>query len=279
MRAVAERLPERRVWEMDALRGLLILCVLATHLYYTVDAFCINGYYNIDSHAYVNATDPLHFWFDWGADGKIYKAFLTEELRRLWVRAGVDGFFVLSGISCMFSRDMLSRALRVLGAGVFVAAFTKILAIWTGEPNRFIRFGVLFCYAFCQLIYFYFLKNKENKTLLMVALPVFCVGYYLRYVGVPATRFPLFYIFGVPQIGDMSGDWWPVFPMLGWFLVGVVLGRRFYPERRTCIPIPAAERLTRPLQCLGRWSGVIYVSHIVVYTAAFCGIGYLFGLL
>ena len=135
------------------------------------------------------------------------------------------------------------------------------------------------CYAFCQLAYVYIFEKLDSKWLLLSVIPIFAIGYYLRYVGVPATRLPIFYIFGVPQINDQSSDFWPVFPMLGWFLIGVVLGRKFYPEKKTLIPYAFPNKLTRPLQWLGRWSGVIYVSHIVIYTALFCGFGYLFGLL
>jgi len=267
------------VWEIDALRGFLILAVMINHLNLTVHAFCVDGYYNIDSSVWVSMSDPLGVWYTYDADGAIRAADWVLWLQKYCNFPAVDTFFIISGISCIFSRDIFGRALRILGAGVFIAAFTKLLAVWTGDPTRFIRFGVLMCYASCQLIYFYFLKDKSNKTLLLTSLPVFCVGYYLRYRSVPATRLPILYIFGVPQIGDMSSDWWPVFPMLGWFLLGVVLGRKFYAEKKTRIPIPTAEKLTRPLQWLGRQSGVIYVGHIVVYTAVFSGIGYLFGLL
>ena len=74
-----------RVWEIDALRGFLILLVLCNHLNVAVEAFCINGVYsNFDSYAWANATDPLHFWFDWDADGVIYK----EDSKNLHVPGG-----------------------------------------------------------------------------------------------------------------------------------------------------------------------------------------------
>lgn len=270
---------QKRVWEIDAIRGCCILGVLAWHLYFTIDAFCINGYYKIDSYAWVNMTDPLHLWFNWDDDGIIYQAFLTPTFRMVWIYIGVDLFFILSGISCTFSRNNTKRGLKTLGAGVFVAVFTYGLAIWTGDPTRFIRFGVLPCYAFCQLIYAYLLGDKSNETLFFVAAPVLALGYYLRYHGVTATRLPLFYIFGVPQIGDQSSDFWPVFPMLGWFLMGVVIGRKYYGGKKSLFPKTKLKVITRPLQWMGRHSGIIYVSHIVVYTAVFCGVGYLLGIL
>lgn len=269
----------QRVWEIDALRGIMILILLCYHLYYTVWAFCINGYYQIDSYAYVNASDPLHFWYDWGEDGVIYMNFLTAEIREIWRVITIDTFFVVSGISCMFSRNGLKRGLTTLGAGLFVAAFTYGLAYWTGDPTRFIRWGVLMCYASCQLLYHFLLKKKSNETLFVIAAIALAVGYYLRYHGIAATKLPIFYIFGVPQIGDQSSDYWPILPMLGWFLLGVVLGRKYYPEKKTLLPYPVVQKLTRPLQWMGRYSGIIYVSHIVVYTVVFCGVGYLLHLL
>ncbi|MBQ6999509.1 MAG: DUF1624 domain-containing protein [Oscillospiraceae bacterium] len=270
---------KQRVWEIDALRGFLILSVLINHLNITVNAFCINGYYNIDSAMFARISDPLGVWYTYDAEGILRSADWVLNLRESCNFLAVDTFFIISGIVCSFSRNNLNRALRMLGAGAFVAGFTKLLAVWTGDPTRFIRFGVLFCYAFCQLIYVYFLENKSNKILLLAMIPPFVLGYLFRYYNVEPTRLPLLYIFGVPQLGNVSSDWWPIFPMLGWFLMGVVLGRRFYFEKKTRIPCPWVSRLTAPLQWLGRHSGIIYVSHIVIYTAVFCGIGYHFGLL
>lgn len=273
------KITKERVWEIDALRGMLILLVMAGHLYWTVTAFCINGYYNIDSYAWVNATDPLHFWYDWGADGIIYKAFLSDTIFVIWgEECIVNTFFILSGVACVFSRDNFKRALKVLAAGLFMTVFTFVLWQLTGDPSRFIRFGVLMCYASCQLIYIYFFEKRSNKTLLIAVVPIFVIGYFLRYHGL-TIHSPLLYPFGVGEFGDQSSDWWPIFPMLGWLLLGVVIGRKFYGEKKTLWPNDIAMRITRPLQFLGRHSGVIYIGHILIYTAVFCGIGFLFGLL
>lgn len=268
-----------RVWEIDALRGLLILCVLAYHLYFTINAFMINGYYKIDSLKYVAITDPLHFWFVTSDNGTIefsaFPKFAVQYLQPLVV----DTFFVISGIACIFTRNGRKNIIKLFIAALLVAAFTYGLSLWTGDPTRFIRFGVLMCYAFCHLIYEFLLKKRSNEFLFIIASISFAVGYYIRYHGVAAMRFPIFYIFGVPQIGDQSSDFWPIFPMLGWFLLGVVIGRKYYSEKKTLLPYKWPDKLTKPLQFLGRYSGIIYVSHIVIYTVVFCGIGYILHLL
>lgn len=275
----AQGSPQRlgRIWEIDALRGLLILCVLATHLYYTVDAFCIDGYYNIDSYAYVNTTDPLHFWFDWGEDGEIYKAFLPDKVREVWVRLGVDCFFVISGISCMFSRNNLKSGIRLLCAAAFISLFTKLIAVFTEDEHQFIRFGVLHCYAVCHLIHYFFFESRSDKLLALVAVLSLVVGYLLRHYGV-YSNLVLLVPFGIREHGVTMRDYWPVFPMLGWFLIGVVIGRHQYIEKKTKYPKLESKKWHRLLCFFGRFSGLIYCGHIVAYTLIFCGIGYIFDL-
>lgn len=263
-----------RVWEIDAVRGLLVLAFLSSHLYFTVDAFCIHGLYNIDPYAWVNLTDPLHFWFDWGEDGIIYRAFLTPDILALWMRSGTNAFFVISGISCIFSKDNLKAGIRLLIAAYAVSAFTYVLSVWRGNPSLFIRFGALQCYAYCHLIFSLLLEERSNKTLMLTAVPVFLVGYFLQYHPI-SVHSALLLPFGVTEENVACTDYWPLFPMLGWFLLGVVLGRKYYSEKKSLLPFPKARMLSRPLQWLGRYSGIIYVTHIVLYPSVFCGIGYL----
>lgn len=276
-----EKRKSNRIWELDTLRGILIICVLCTHLYYTVDAFFINGYYTkVDSYAYVNLTDPLHFWFDWGEDGVIYKAFMTDQLRSLCVRTGVDVFFLLSGICCLLSRSNLKRGLKLLAGALMISGFTKLIAVLSGEEIWFIRFGVLHCYAYCHLIYYFLLEKRSDKVLLATALPSLAFGYYLRYVNPISSESvlaPLLYPLGIQERNAPGRDYWPIFPMLGWMLLGVVLGRKIYASKHSRFP-EWKGHLSRFLQLLGRHSGMIYIGHIFIYTALFCGAGEIFHL-
>ena len=271
-------LQKERVWEIDALRGFLILSLLAVHLYYTVDAFCINSIYRIDPYRFVEATDPLHFWFDWGADGIIYRSFLPADIFAAWNRLGVDGFFVISGISCLFSRNNLRRGVITLIAAYGVSLFTKLLAIWTGDPGQFIRFGALHCYGYCQIIYSFLFEKKKNKVILPVAIAALGVGYFLRYYPVSVDT-ALLLPFGFYENGVEANDYWPIFPMLGWMLLGVLLGRKFYLEKKSLFLKSCLDKLSRPLQFLGRHSGKIYLAHIFLYPGVFFGIGWIFNLL
>ena len=263
----------QRVWEIDALRGFLILAVLINHLNATVHAFCINGYYDIDSALWAAISDPLHVWYTYDANGVLQSTKWVLVLRDLCTRPAVDTFFVISGICCMFSRDNMMRGVKILGAGMLVTLFTFLVE----GKNDMIRFGVLHCYGCCQIIYDTLLKKRNNWILLAVAAVALALGYYLRYVDISLAT-PLLYPFGVLESGVSSRDYWPIFPMLGWFLLGVIFGRIFYPVRRSLVPERWKGEGTHWLQFLGRNSGRIYLGHVFVYTAVFMGTGWIFDL-
>lgn len=272
------QLQKERIWELDAVRGFLILAVLVNHLNITVNAFCINGYYNIDSFKWAQYTDPLNIWFTVTKEGILGSASWVTELRSVCTYPAVNTFFIISGICCTLSRSNLKRGLKLLLGAVLISLFTKLLAIWTGDPTRFIRFGVLHSYAYCHFIYFYFLEKRSNLTLLGVALLAFVIGYYLRWNPIESD-IVLLYPFGIHESGVVSNDYWPIFPMLGWLLCGVVLGRKIYTEMRSRYPDNRLVRYTKLLQFLGRHSGKIYFFHVFIYVIVFCGVGIIFNLL
>jgi uncharacterized membrane protein len=268
---------KKRVWEVDALRGFLILSVLAYHLYMTVEAFCIDGYYSISSVDYVRFTDPLFFWFRIDEAGcvvrSVFPNFAVKYMQPLWV----DMFFVVSGISYKFSRNNLKNGFRLLLGAAFVSLFTKLLVLYSGDESQFIRFGVLHCYAVCHLIHYFLLEERSNKALLPTAAVSLIVGYYLKFYPM-SSNLALLVPFGIHEYGTVLRDYWPVFPMLGWFLIGVALGRKYYGEKVSLYPEQENKKWHKPLRFLGRHSGLIYCGHMVVYSVVFIAIGHIFAL-
>lgn len=261
-----------RVWEIDALRGFLVLNTLWINLYLCLKQFCACGIYkNINPVAVLGRIDPLGLFFRVSELG-ISQGLLTGSWLGTWTFLGVDVYFVCSGLSCIFTRDNFKSTLRLLIGAVFVSIFTKTISIITNEPILFQRFGALHCYAACHFLYYYVFRNLKSRTLLICAIPVFAIGYYLRYAGIEPMRLPIFYIFGVPQLGDASGDYWPVFPMLGWLLVGVVLGRHFYADRKTLFPNAVKlKSILTPLRFMGKNTGYLYLGQMVLnYTVFYC---------
>lgn len=277
MRKENQRLQRQRVWEVDAYRGLNILLILILHMYITVDSFCIDGYYKIDSYAFVDAVDPYHLFFDWNGDGVIYRAAFNPMIIAIWIQLVVSSLFFTSGVCCSFSKNGMNRVLRLFAAGLFVSVFTFGLYLWTGDEQRFIRFGALMCHACCHLIFYGLLEKRSNTFLVALAIPIIIGGYYLMKNPI-YTNSGILYAFGFRQNGVTNGDHIPLLPFLGWMLLGVVCGRVVYPQKKSILHVPWLEKLTRPLQWMGRYGGQIYVAHIVVYAVVFSAIGYIFHL-
>ena len=67
--------------------------------------------------------------------------------------------------------------------------------------------------------------------------------------------------------GFYSADFFPLLPNVGWFLLGAVLGRVLYKEKKTLFPkVPAEAFPIRFLSWCGRQSLFIYLLHQPVLT-------------
>jgi uncharacterized membrane protein len=73
------------------------------------------------------------------------------------------------------------------------------------------------------------------------------------------------------------GDYMPIFPWLGFFVAGVVIGRLAYRQKRTIFPNApkALLSISVPFEWLGRNSLLIYVFHQPVILAILYGLRYL----
>ena len=272
-----DSLTGKRVWEIDAARGALIFFVLLHHAYFTLAAACIDSpFVNLDAVPFVLKIDPLGFLFTVDESGSVHQS-LYGKIYDLTYKSGVDLFFIISGISYKFSRNSFKNALRLLFGAAFVSGYTKLLELYTGDTLQFIRFGALHCYALCHLIYYYLLEKRSNKVLLLIAAVSFAVGYYLQ-INPVYSDLALLVPFGIPEKGVPYRDYWPIFPMLGWFLVGIVLGRKYYGKKISLFTKQEGKKWYKPLCFLGRYSGLIYCGHMVVYSLVFIGIGHIFAL-
>ncbi len=104
-------------------------------------------------------------------------------------------------------------------------------------------------------MFFYSLfRRLPNWALTVLGLGFVALGLYFERITVPcAWLFPL----GLTAQGFYSGDYWPLLPNFGWFLLGAVLGRRLYPARRPLLP--ALQGKAPFLSFCGRHSLLLYL--------------------
>ena len=221
-----------RIWEIDAVRGLLILCVIASHsLFYS---------------------------------SYILRAFTLPPLVRFVMQYGGLLFVVLSGLSATLGSRSFRRGLLVFAGGMVltVGSIAAVQFGWLTE-DMIIRFGVLHLLGFAMMVY-PILKKLPDGALLGFGLAVLALGYWFELKPVLVETKYLFAL-GLRYVGFSSGDYFPIAPQLGWFCLGILLGRRLYPEKTTRLPgVNSETPILRFLRWCGRNSLYIFILHLPI---------------
>lgn len=218
----------KRIWELDAARGLCILGMVAVHLVYDLSEL-----YGPVSQAY-----PAEFRFvmDWG---------------------GVI-FVVISGICVTFSRNSLKRGLIVFSCGMLVTAVTLGMAFMGFSADVVIYFGVLHCLGACMALW-QGVKDLPRQGLTLLGIGFAAIGLWLQ--G-EVWSFPWLIPLGFVTSTFASADYFPLLPYFGFFLLGAALGKTIYKEKKTLLPGVNSRALPlRFLRFCGRHSLLIYLLH------------------
>lgn len=239
-----EAVKKRRIWEVDALRGLMILCVPVAHALYYGDA--VLGLFRVP-------TALNEFLFGWA--GSL--------------------FVLLSGLSATLGSKSFRRGLIVFGCGMLLTLGSMLAVCWgLVDDTMIIRFGVLHLLGACMLLY-PLLRRLPNAALVLFGALCVGLGFWFETLTVePGWLYP----FGLRRADFSSGDYFPLFPQLGWFCFGVVLGRLCYPEKRTLLPqVNENLWILRFLRFCGRHSLLIFVLHLPVVAGITYGLALLLG--
>ena len=217
-----------RIWELDALRGVCILCVIVVHFLFDLSFF--GG---------LSLTLPA--WY----------VFLQEY--------GGTIFVVLSGVCVTLGSKSVRRGLIVFACGMLITAVTYgMYRLGMSGADVVVKFGVLHLLGVCMLVYPAF-KKLPPAALALLGLAIAITGYAIRGVVVPQHwLFPL----GLTYEGFTSSDYFPLFPQLGYFLIGAAIGKTAYREKRTLLPGSFQKTGIARFFCwCGRQSLFIYLLH------------------
>lgn len=217
-----------RIWELDALRGFCILWVIVVHLVFDLSAFL-------------------------GVQLSLGSVFSAVQ------NYGGTVFVVLSGLCATLGHRSFRRGALVFGCGMGITLVTLGMA-WLGLADKsiVIWFGVLHLLGVCMMLY-PLLRRLPTGLLAALGAAMVLAGYWLL-----QHRFGVQWLFplGIVSATFESSDYFPLLPHLGWFMLGVVLGRTAYAGRRTLFPhAPAQAAPLRFLQACGRHSLWIYLIH------------------
>ena len=257
---------KERVFEIDLVRGFVLLLVILFHLAYDLYRFLELRVFSFIIH-------PL------------FEAFLRKPF--------IGVLILISGISCSFSRDNLRRGKRMLTFSALLTLITYVIDNYVWNGSGMIWFNILHVISFSSLIYALldFLTSKkrdrvgekaeEDFTVLLLILGIYIVLLEQILAAYPYTTKPasLWLLpFGFPPANLRMMDYLPLLPWLGFFLVGAAIGRVAYKDKKSRFT-NAAAKLTvtlRPLTWIGEHSLTVYVLHQPVLLLLVLGLKTLF---
>jgi uncharacterized membrane protein len=227
---------KQRVWELDAFRGICVIGMVFVHFVYDL----------VELYRFVQWEYPAAF--------------------RLLMKGGVF-FLLISGICATLGSRSFRRGLIVFGCGLGVTAVTvgMYLLKFSGK-EIIISFGVLHCLGICMILWPLF-RKLPWWTLALLGLAFVGIGFWFDTLQVQQRwLFPL----GLCYEGFAASDYFPLFPNLGWFLLGACLGKTLYREKQTLLPmIPQRNIFVRFFCFCGRNALQIYLIHQPVLAGLF----------
>ena len=168
-------------------------------------------------------------------------------------------FVVLSGVCVTLGSKSVRRGLIVFACGMLITAVTYgMYRLGMSGADVVVKFGVLHLLGVCMLVYPAF-KKLPPAMLTVLGLVIAITGYAIRGIIVPQRwLFPL----GLTYEGFTSSDYFPLFPQLGYFLIGAAIGKTAYREKKTLLPGAFQKTGIARFFCwCGRQSLFIYLLH------------------
>ncbi len=222
---------QQRYWEIDSLRGIAILMMVAYHVYFDV---------------YFLGILPVGL-FSAPYIGTMFLFLVGVSLTLSYSRTKQT----LTGFSLLLK--FLKRGLFIFCLGLGITLVT-----WIAVPQYFIVFGILHCIGLSIIFAIPFIHGKIVPAL----LGLFCIfcGMWLFTLSWP---FPwLFWAGFIPQ-GFQSLDYFPMLPWFGVVLLGIATGNLLYPQGKRLFALPdvSENSILMFLSFLGEHSLKIYVLH------------------
>lgn len=221
---------KKRIWELDALRGIWLFVMFAIHITYDL----------VVLYDAVDLKNPA--LFNWSQD---------------W---GGTLFLIISGVCATLGSRPVRRGLQVIGCGLVITAVTAgMYFLNLADKGIIIYFGVLQCLGCCMLLWPLF-RRLPAWVLGIVGLAIALVG--LQIIQLPRMDFNYLAPLGLYSPSFATADYFPLLPNFGYFLVGACLGKLLYRKKTTLFPnVNTQNPIIRFFSFFGRHSLLIYMVH------------------
>lgn len=226
-----------RIWELDAFRGICLICMVIIHVLFDMQQF-----------------------FGLKFSVPIWLQYLQEY--------GGIFFMLLSGICVTLGHHNIRRGLIVAAAAVLVTVST----ILTVPDYLRIYFGILHLLAFSMLTYSFY-RKLPWWAIIAIGTGFAALGFYFKTITVST---PYLFPLGLVTADFCAGDFFPVFPNVGFFMIGAGLGKIIYKDKETLFKkVDPDFFLIRFFAFCGRHSLLIYLLHQPLVLGVFYGVKFI----
>jgi uncharacterized membrane protein len=230
-----------RFWEIDFLRGIAILMMIAYHLLFDLNYY---GVYTSDLYS----LPVLVFLYPIGT---LFLLLVGVSLTLSYARA-----------KHMLTLSKLRMKYLKRGSSIFALGMLITLVTWVYPHTGFIVFGVLHCIGLSILLAYPFIRFRVPS--LMGGITCVVLGVILQ--TMVTVNFPWLLWLGFVPAQFYTLDYFPLLPWFGVVLIGVFLGNSLYHNNTRTFTLKDHSRfiVSRLLCFLGRYSLVIYLLHQVI---------------
>lgn len=248
-----------RIWEVDFVRGICIIGVVFSHLFFDLGFLFSASEFN---------SDLGRFLQQLGEDVYTGRGFLGQ-LRDILHLPLLVTFALLLGVSCTFTQNSLKRALKLT---VVAIAFSLLMAVGQVVADSMgmsvvmtSNFNILHVFALCLLLYTVVERLPvKGIWIFAFALVAIVVGCY--FINNPSTMGKWGYWLVNSYDGTVysPADYVPLLPYFGWFLLGVLFGKKHYKDRNSLFPNVKTNRCKPILWCGSRSLYIYFISQIAL---------------
>ena len=267
-----------RVWEIDFLRGLSIFMMFLDHFLYDVRTlpYFFSNYLKVDNKGFMGLVAFSNWFYDSGVRVPLHIIFVAL-------------FFLLSGISCSFSKHNFAHTIKIFIGHIIISGITiAVYFISKAAGNMVdirILFGVLLQLALGVLVIalIRLIKKKWLRWSLYLGIGLTLITLGFVFEIFPAQK--TVWVYGwptweeIPEIiwgsKGFGADYFSVL-WIGFALIGAFIGELCYSERKSLLP-KLDRGWHKPLTWLGKNTLWAYLIHQPIILGVLVGVCLLLG--
>ncbi len=248
-----------RVWELDLFRGFLMLFVTIVHVF---DFGLSLGFFDFHTAAGVAFRDGF------------VKVYVGSAFKVGTQPFGLFIFSLLSGVSCSLSRSNYKRVIKmVVLCAIYMGIFAVIHVLFPSLVKSYFVFNIINVLTI-SVVEWWLLDVVKAPTWvrLSLGLLLMTIGltyYYSHFVrGNAYIENDLLALLVYNKHGDeLVQNFEPLLPHLGFFLIGGVLGKIVYSDKKTRTQSPICRKILLPFALMGKNSLVTYLTLPIIILA------------